>query len=291
MVKMKFLLFYIICLIIFACQTNNVNVSSVSPIIQNTDSVNLAVKDTTPVPQTAVIPIIGHSKQISVRSIFPISKLGVFLKKQLKSDIRIQNPQSIAIQLTPVFDKQALDTSYIKSFFLTFSNKEQYNIIFESNYLTQYVLSGKNAIDTLWQGNTLPDLMWNTAEACIVHTSAQSYLVIMGTLFNATGLGIDDTQCFFWDLKTGQYYEKNSFLGIPECFNDFDQNGTLNFLSLNMLDSNEINGKIYYSTKMYELKDSTLVVVNSPFDQLFLSKTESSYNFSFVKKIPEAIKK
>lgn len=266
---------------VFACQTNTLNLP------QNTNTTNLVVKDTIPTSKKFNICIINSlTEQVSVRSKFSTDKLGVFLKKQLKSDVQIQKPESIAIEQTPVFDEQYLDTNYVKSFTVSFSNKKQYRIIFESDYVTQYVLSGKNTIDTLWKGTTLPDLMWNSAEAWIVSTSLQSYLAVMGTFYNATGLGVDDKQCVFWDLKTGNCYKNNSFLGVPECFNDYDQNGKLNFLSLQILYPDQTNGKTYYSAKMYELNDSVLTVINSPFDKLFLSRTEA-YNFSFVKKIPK----
>lgn len=287
MVKIKLLLLCTICFIIFACQTNTLNLTSVVPIAQNTNTTNLVVKDTIPTSKKLNICMINSlTKQMSVRSKFSTDKLGVFLKKQLKSDVQIQKPESIAIEQILVFDKQYLDSSYVKSFTVSFSNKKQYHIIFESDYITQYVLSGKNTIDTLWKGTTLPDLMWNSAEAWIVSTSLQSYLAVMGTFYNATGLGVDDKQCVFWDLKTGNCYKNNSFLGVPECFNDYDQNGKLNFLSLQILYPDQTNGKIYYSAKMYELNDSVLTVINSPFDKLFLSRTEA-YNFSFVKKIPK----
>ena len=281
MVKIKLLLLCPICFMVFACQTNTLNLP------QNTNTTNLVVKDTIPTSKKLNICMINSlTKQMSVRSKFSTDKLGVFLKKQLKTDVRIQKPESIAIEQTPVFDQQYLDTSYVKSFTVSFSNKKQYRIIFESDYVTQYVLSGKNTIDTLWKGTTLPDLMWNSAEAWIVSTSLQSYLAVMGTCYNATGLGVDDKQCVFWDLKTGNCYKNNSFLGVPECFNDYDQNGKLNFLSLQILYPDQTNGKTYYSAKMYELNDSVLTVINSPFDKLFLSRTEA-YNFSFVKKIPK----
>ena len=287
MVKIKLLLLCTICFIIFACQTNTLNLTSVVPIAQNTNTTNLVVKDTIPTSKKLNIYMINSlTKQMSVRSKFPTGKIGVFLKKQLKTDVRIQKPESIVIERIPVFDQQYLDTSYVKSFSVNFSNKKQYRIVFESDYVTQYVLSGKNTIDTLWKGTTLPDLMWDSAEAWIISTSLQSYLAVIGTFYNATGLGVDDKQCVFWDLKTGNCYKNNSFLGVPECFNDYDQNGKLNFLSLHMLYPNQTNGKTYYSAKMYELNDSVLTVINSPFDKLFLSRTEA-YNFSFVKKIPK----
>ena len=83
MVKIKLLLLCPICFIIFACQTNTLNLTSVAYIAPNTNATNLVVKDAIPTSKKFNICIINSlTEQVSVRSKFSTDKLGVFLKKQ-----------------------------------------------------------------------------------------------------------------------------------------------------------------------------------------------------------------
>lgn len=282
---------FIIILILCSCQTvtdrhqqgQSVSKKNSSKDIQQTFSNSIA-------PNKSISPvrIVSEIKEDVYLPNYEQPKTKQLFKEYLEGNISVNKPMRVSLISFDGMETDSNDTLKIFDLKVISNTGDEYSFMSSYSYDKKYLFRGNTFVDTIWNSNDLPGLIRSDyLTPFFIKIKNKKYLAIMASYFRATGIGVNKSTCVFWDLDTGAYYQSDSFLCSADCFNDFDGDGKLNFLSFNLQDRTIVKGEKmetwYYTMQNLAVLGDTLLPIASPFDSLLLEEKRLGH-FKMLKK-------